>query len=159
MKKIPNPAPIIRPAEAAEAAAVSEVVKSAFSPYIVRMGRPPAPMLLDFPAVISAGQTWVAELEARVVGVLVQYETEEGFYIDTVAVSPELQGRGVGRVLLEFAEEEALRRGYHSLYLCTNVKMTENQVLYPKIGYVKYERKLDQGYDRIFYRKELRQGG
>jgi GNAT superfamily N-acetyltransferase len=120
------------------------------------MGRPPAPMLLDFLAVIAAGQAWVAELDLRVVGVLVQYETEHGFYIDTVAVLPTLQGRGVGRALLEFAEDEALRRGYHSLYLCTNVKMTENQVLYPKIGYVEYERKHDHGYDRIFYRKELR---
>jgi GNAT superfamily N-acetyltransferase len=151
-----NPAPIFRLAIAADAAEAADVVKSAFSPYIVRMGRPPAPMLLDFPAIIAAGQVWLAELDQRLVGVLVQYETEQGFYIDTVAVIPELQGSGVGRVLLEFAEDEALRRGYTSLYLCTNVKMTENQVLYPKIGYVDYERKYDQGYDRIFYRKELR---
>ena len=133
-----------------------ECVTAAFSPYVERIGNPPAPMLLDFPAVIAAGQTWLAELELRVVGVLVQYETEQGFYIDTVAVLPALQGRGVGRALLEFAEDEARRRGYRSLYLCTNAKMTENQVLYPKIGYVEYERKVDQGYDRIFYRKELR---
>ena len=33
--------------------------------------------------------------------------------------------------------------------------MTENQVLYPKIGYVEYTRKVDQCYDRIFYRKQL----
>ena len=62
---------------------------------------------------------------------------------------------GANRALLEFAEGEALRRGYHSIYLYTNVKMTANQVLYPKIGYVAYERKFDQGYDRIFYRKKL----
>jgi GNAT superfamily N-acetyltransferase len=156
--KISMPAtdPIIRPAVPADAVAAAEVVKNAFSPYIVRMGRPPAPMLLDFPAVVAAGLVWVAELDQRLAGVLVQYETEQGFYIDTVAVIPALQGRGVGRALLEFAEDEALRRGYISLYLCTNVKMTENQVLYPKIGYVEYERKGDQGYDRIFYRKELR---
>ena len=65
------------------------------------------------------------------------------------------RGAGVGRALLLFAEREAIRRGYRSIYLCTNVKMTENQAFYPKIGYVEYERKLDQGYDRIFYRKQL----
>jgi hypothetical protein len=33
--------------------------------------------------------------------------------------------------------------------------MTENQVLYPRIGYVEYERKYEAGYDRVFYSKAL----
>ncbi len=151
----PKPKPIVRPAQPRDAQAVAGCVKAAFSPYIVRIGRPPAPMLLNFPEMIAAEKVWVAEIAGRVVGVLVQYETEAGFYIDTVAALPELQGTGVGRALLLFAESEATRRGYDSIYLCTNVKMTENQAFYPKIGYVEYERKLDQGYDRIFYRKHL----
>ena len=121
---------------------------------MVRMGKSPIPMLADFPASIAAGQVWVAEMESQVAGVLVQYETEHGFYIDTVAVLPALQSAGVGRALLVFAEDEAKRRGFRSIYLCTDVKMTENQVFYPKIGYVEYDRG-DQGYDRIFYRKQL----
>jgi len=94
-------------------------------------------------------------MDNQVVGVLVQYETEDGFYIDTVAAIPAYQGAGVGRALLVFAEHEAQRRGFQSIYLCTNTKMTENQIFYPKIGYVEYDRRLDQGYDRIFYRKQL----
>ncbi len=147
--------PTLRPANAADTAAVAGCVIAAFSPYVASIGKPPAPMLLDFAAVIAAGQVWVAESDGQVAGVLVQYEAVEGFYIDTVAVLPALQGRGIGRALLEYAELEALRRGYHSIYLCTNVKMTANQLLYPKIGYVEYARKFDQGYDRIFYRKQL----
>jgi ribosomal protein S18 acetylase RimI-like enzyme len=157
MNNLSNPLidPTIRPAIAADEPAVAGCVKAAFSIYVELIGRPPAPMLLDFPAVIAAGWAWVAELDGKVVGALIQYETEEGFYLDTVAVLPALQGRRVGRTLLVFAEGEARRRGFHSIYLCTNVKMTANQVLYPKIGYVKYERKMDQGYDRIYYRKQL----
>jgi GNAT superfamily N-acetyltransferase len=128
MKNFPDPVLVIRPAQVADAAACEECVTAAFSPYVVRIGKPPAPMLLDFPAVIAAGQTWLAELELRVVGVLVQYETEQGFYIDTVAVLPALQGRGMGRALLEFAEDEARRRGYRSLYLCTNARSEERRV-------------------------------
>lgn len=151
----PKPENIVRLANASDAEAVASCVRAAFTPYIDRIGKPPVPMLADFPALIAAGQVWVAEMGNQVAGVLVQYETEEGFYIDTVAVLPVLQGSGVGRALLVFAEDEAKRRGYQSIYLCTNIKMTENQVFYPKIGYVKYERRLDQGYDRIFYRKQL----
>ncbi len=145
----------IREASRSDAPAAQACVEAAFGLYIERIGRPPAPMLLDFPSEIEARHVWVAETDKKVVGVLVQYETQEGFYIDTVAVHPRQQGTGVGRALLEFAEQEALRRGYDSVYLCTNVKMTENQVFYPRIGYVRYDRKLDSGYDRIFYRKAL----
>jgi GNAT superfamily N-acetyltransferase len=152
----PNPEPIVRAADGTDGETVTECVRAAFALYIERIGKPPAPMLADFPALIAAGKVWVAEMDHRVVGVLVQYATERGFYIDTVAVLPALQGAGIGRALLVFAEDEAKRRGFSSIYLCTNVKMTENQVFYPKIGYVEYERKLDEGYDRIFYRKQLK---
>jgi len=151
----PKPQPLIRPALGSDANSVAGCVKAAFTHYTERIGKPPAPMLADFPKIIAAGKVWVAEIAGQIVGVLVQYEMEAGFYIDTVAALPELQGTGVGRALLLFAESEASRRGYQSIYLCTNVKMTENQAFYPKIGYVEYERKFDQGYDRIFYRKQL----
>ena len=146
---------IIREAVITDLDAVKACVVAAFDVYTERIGKPPGPMLLDFAAEIEARHVWAAESRSKVVGVLIQYETEQGFYIDTVAVMPHLQGTGIGRTLLQFAEGEALRRGYDSIYLCTNVKMTENQAFYPRIGYVEYERKFDGGYDRIFYRKQL----
>jgi N-acetylglutamate synthase-like GNAT family acetyltransferase len=152
----PRPEPIVRPATGKDVESVAQCVQAAFVQYIERMDRPPSPMLADFPAIIAAGQVWVAEANSQIVGVLVQYETEDGFYIDTVAVIPALKGTGVGRALLKFAELEAQRHGYQSIYLCTNVKMTENRAFYPRIGYVEYEQKKDQGYDRVFFRKQLR---
>lgn len=86
-----------------------------------RIGKPPAPMLSDYAALAAEGKVWVAELDGQVVGVLVQYETADGFYIDTVAASPHTHGTGVGRALLEFAEGEARGRGFESIYLCTNI--------------------------------------
>jgi ribosomal protein S18 acetylase RimI-like enzyme len=147
--------PRVRPAAPADAAGVRACVVSAFEHYVERIGKPPAPMLLDFDAEIRANRVWVVSGDSGIIGALVQYETDLGFYIDTVAVSPSSQGKGVGRALLELAEREALGRGYRSIYLCTNSKMTENQALYPRLGYVEYERKNEAGYDRVFYRKEL----
>lgn len=147
--------PVIRQACGADADAVKACVVAAFQHYISRIGKRPSPMLLDFPAEIEAKHVWLAESNGAVAGALVQYETELGFYIDTVAVLPYLQGSGVGKALLEFAEREAIRRGYESIYLVTNTKMTENQVLYSRIGYVEYDRMFDGGYDKVFYRKLL----
>ena len=145
----------MRLANAGDAVAVRACVVAAFEPYIVRIGKPPAPMLLDYPMLIAEGRVWVAEQNTQVEGVLVQYETPEGFYVDTVASSLKARGTGVGRALLRFAEGEAVRRGHASVYLCTNSKMTENQVLYPKIGYVEVDRRSEAGYDRVCYRKAL----
>ena len=150
-----QPLPFVCLATPADAAGVRSCVVAAFEHYVERIGKPPAPMLLDFDAEIHAGHVWLLSSDGKVVGALVQYPTDLGFYIDTVAVVPSSQGTGVGRALLEFAEKEALRRGYRSIYLCTNSKMTENQVFYPRIGYVEYERKNEAGFDRVFYRKDL----
>ena len=156
MPKIPNlNEPIVRLATAGDATAALACVVAAFEPYIERIGKAPAPMLLDYPTLIDEGHVWVVELSTQVEGVLVQYETPDGFYVDTVATSPKARGTGVGRALLKFAEREAIRRGFASVYLCTNSKMTENQVFYPRIGYVEYERKNEAGFDRVFYRKAL----
>jgi GNAT superfamily N-acetyltransferase len=150
-----KPLPSVRLAAPADAAEVRACVVAAFEHYVERIGKPPAPMLLDFEAEIEANRVWIVYGDSGVVGALVQYETDLGFYIDTVAVLPSSQSKGVGRALLQFAEHEALRRGYRSIYLCTNSKMTENQTLYPRVGYVEYDRKNEAGYDRVFYRKQL----
>ena len=147
---------LLRPAEEKDTSAAKACVVAAFERYVERLGEPPRPMLLDFVAEVSANRVWVAEDDARVVGAIIQYETERGFYVDVVAVLPEMQGKGVGRALLVYAEQEAQRRGYNSLYLCTNSKMTENLALYPRAGYVEYERKRDDGNERVFYSKTLR---
>lgn len=116
-------------------------------------------MLADYASLIADGRVWIVEHSSRVEGVLVAYETANGFYLETVAVHPSRQRVGIGRALLQFAEQEATRRGLSSIYLYTNAKMAENQVLYTKIGYIEYERKCEAGYDRVFFRKQLRKTG
>ena len=146
---------LVRAARPDDAGAAAACVHAAFGLYIARMGKAPAPMLADYPALIDEGKVWVAECGGRLAGALVQYDTAEGFYVDTVAADPAFQGTGVGRALLLFAESEALRRGFDAVYLRTNARMTENQVFYPKIGYVEYDRRTEGGYERVFYRKPL----
>ena len=82
-------------------------------------------------------------------------KTADGFKIMNVAVHPARQKSGVGSSLLEFAEAEARRLGYDSIHLSTNEKMTENQALYARIGYSEYDRRVEDGYGRVFMRKPL----
>jgi GNAT superfamily N-acetyltransferase len=134
---------ILRPARPSDVPAIAACVFEAYFHYIERMGRQPAPMLQDYAHVVRQSQVIVAV-------------AEDGYCLDNVAVLPSHQGRGVGRRLLQFAESEAVRQGYDSIYLYTNELMTEDRALYGKIGYVDREHRVVDGYTRVYLRKQLR---
>ena len=79
----------------------------------------------------------------------------DGFLLDNIAVLPECQGKGHGRVLIEFAEAEARRRGFQEIHLYTHALMTENIALYRRIGFVETRRVSEKGYDRVYMTKRL----
>jgi ribosomal protein S18 acetylase RimI-like enzyme len=145
----------LRPATSADAEAVTACVHHAFRHYVARIGREPGPMLMDYAQEIREHQVYVAEENGQVVGALVLCIKDEGFLLDVIAVEPSHQGTGVGRLMLEFAEAEARRQGFDSIYLYTHEKMTENQALYKKIGYVEYDRRYEVGLARVYMRKKL----
>ena len=72
-----------------------------------------------------------------------------------VAVDPAHQGSGIGRALLEHAEQAARQAGYDSIYLYTHELMAENLALYERIGYVEYDRRREDWAARVFMRKQL----
>ncbi|MCP9993221.1 MULTISPECIES: GNAT family N-acetyltransferase [Streptomyces] len=153
----------IRPAVAADVPAVKAVVDAAFRPYIARIGVVPVPMEADHAANVAAGRVFVAELPddggagpVRVAGLVVLEPRTDHLYLDTVAVLPDAQGAGLGRLLLEFTEARARALGLPEIRLFTNAMMGENQTIYPRLGYETVERRVTGPYDRIHYRKRLR---
>jgi len=144
---------VIRSARSEDVAGITACVCEAYVHYIERIGKQPGPMLEDYADAIRHFQVHVAELNGMVVGAIVLKITDEGFYLDNVAVRPSVKGKGVGRQLLEHAEIEARRQGYGSIYLATHELMTENRALYTRAGYVEYDQRVVNGYPRVFFRK------
>ena len=145
----------IRPADAADLPAVERIVRDAYTKYIERIGKPPGPMLDDYRAQIRAHAAWVLEDDGGVAGVIVLLPESDHLLLDNVAVDPARHGRGLGRVLMDFAEQEARRRGYEELRLYTHAKMSENIAMYPRLGWQETGRGEQAGYDRVFYRKRI----
>jgi ribosomal protein S18 acetylase RimI-like enzyme len=145
----------LRPATDRDAEAVAQLVDAAYEHYIERIGRKPMPMTLDYGEEIRQKQVTVAEDGGELAGMLVLDTTDEGFVVFNVAVLPTRQGRGVGRALLDFAESEARRAGFDSIYLFTHEKMTENRELYARIGYLEYDRRPVEDFHVVFMRKHL----
>ncbi len=112
-------------------------------------------MLVDYGAAILAGEAWVLVEGEVAVGVLVMRSEGDHLFVETVAVRTGWQGKGLGRMLMEFAEEEARDRDLHEVRLYTNEKMTENLPFYRGLGYQETGRGLDEGYRRIFMGKRL----
>jgi ribosomal protein S18 acetylase RimI-like enzyme len=147
---------MIRRAEPADRAVVEAIVEAAYSPYIARMGKPPGPMLDDYVALIAQGAVSVLEDSAgEIAAIIVLLPKPDHLLLDNIAVSPNRQGQGFGRRLIEFAEAEARRLGHRELRLYTHETMTENIALYTRIGFVETGRGHEAGYDRVFMTKRL----
>jgi ribosomal protein S18 acetylase RimI-like enzyme len=149
--------PGIRPATAADVPAIAEIVDQAYRHYIARIGKPPGPMLDDYAGRVLEGAVWVLEEGGVIAAIIVLLPAPNHLLLDNIAVSPSRQGLGLGRRLLSFAEEEALRRGYREIRLYTHQTMVENQRLYASIGYEETGRGNEAGYNRVFMRKQLRE--
>jgi len=143
----------LRRATADDLPAIRAVIHAAYARYLTRMGKPPAPMLRDYGPSVQAGTTWVTG--SPVTAVLTLDPREDHLYVENVAVDPSAQGRGLGRALMEFAEQEAARRGLTRMALVTHEAMTENQAIYARLGYVEIERRAEDGYRRIYMEKPL----
>ena len=145
----------IRPATAADVPAITALVEAAFARYVERIGVRPAPMDDDHAAYVARGEQWVMASDGRVVGAIVLIARDDHLFVENVALDPGLHGRGLGRRLLAFADDEARRRGLPELRLYTNVAMTENLAIYPRLGYAETGRAQIGPYHRVAFAKRL----
>ena len=146
--------PRIRKAKTTDAIPIQRCVEAAYQHYIVRIGKPPGPMLDDYCKVIKQHTVYVAE-DSEVIGVLVLIRTQSGILLDNIAVHPKHQGKGLGSRLVKFAESEARKQGYENLDLYTHEYMKENIKIYAALGYIETDRKIERGYNRVYMQKAL----
>jgi predicted N-acetyltransferase YhbS len=65
-----------------------------------------------------------------------------------VAVVPDLQKRGVGRALMEWAEAEARRRGCATVTVGVRLALPGNRAFYRRLGYAPVTEHSHDGYDQ-----------
>ena len=145
----------IRPAGVSDLRAMTQIVEAAYHKYVERIGKPPGPMLDDYAAHVRHHTAWVVESDQSVLGLVVLLPEADHLALDNVAVDPAHHGRGAGRRLMIFAEQEAKRRGYPEIRLYTHEKMTENLAMYAALGWEETGRGEQAGYQRVFFRKSV----
>ena len=146
----------MRLAVKSDQAALVQCAQQSYEHYIERIGRKPAPMLMDFEAEISAGKVSVWETETGVVVAYVVMECScEAVFLEAMGVLPSHQGQGIGRQLVAWCEQMAQTTTLRKVCLYTNVKMVENIAMYTKWGYVEVDRRQEDGFERVYFEKTM----
>lgn len=76
------------------------------------------------------------------------------WFFDNIAVVPTYQSCGCGAQLLTYVHH--LANGSDIIRLYTNEKMTENLSWYRSHGYVEIERRVEEGFSRVYFKKTMR---
>jgi predicted GNAT family N-acyltransferase len=92
----------------------------------------------------------------RVVGcVLFHPEHARGGRLFQMAIAPQLQGRGLGRALVQSLEAELQRRGLCEVHLHARAPVA---AFYERLGYAKYGAPfMEVGVEHVHMRRELRE--
>ncbi len=132
------------------------IAQQAYARYIPAIGRRPAPMDADYAEQISGGHAYVAQTDTGdLAGFIVFFPKGQSMFLENVAVDQEMTGRGIGRALITYCETQARVGGFGSVSLYTNARMTANLRIYPRLGYVRTGRGREDGFDRIYFSKDL----
>ena len=146
----PRPEITLRPATAADAAAISELSEQLGYPLSQEIVRDRMAHL----ATLREHVIIVAELESRVCG-WVHAHVHRSLVIGErgeiygLVVSRDVRRRGIGRLLMEEAERWLRDRGLELIVLRSNVQRSESHAFYPAIGYEHFR-------TQAVYRKPLR---
>jgi ribosomal protein S18 acetylase RimI-like enzyme len=143
----------VRKARADDLDTVRAIVDQAYSPYIPRIGRRPAPMNDDYDARIRDGLLDVVDDHGEILGLIVLIDEGDALLVENIAVRPESRGRGVGRALLAHADTTATQLGLRELRLYTHSAMTENIAFYSRLGWHETHRRTEHGFQRVFFAK------
>ena len=145
----------IRAAVPANAAMIRALVRAAYARWVPILGREPLPMNADYQRAVQEHQIDVLYVDGRMMGLIEMIIYPDHLWIENVAITPESQGKGFGRQLLDHAERRAARAGCPEIRLLTNAAFEANVALYRAIGYDIDRQEAFMGGTTVYMRKRI----
>lgn len=93
-----------------------------------------------------ASRCWVAEVDGRLIGMIVVWLLVDEAHVATLATHPDFRRQGIATKLLSYALRNLFREGARSSFLEVRVSNTVAQEMYRKFGYT------ESGRRRRYYR-------
>ena len=124
-----------RPGLAQDADLIRAFVRATFAKWVPIMGREPLPMTADYDLALQNHSFVLAFAGDTLAGVLETVVEDDHLWVETVAVRSDLQGQGLGQILMAKAADEARAKGLGELRLLTNAALTSNLAFYQANGF------------------------
>ncbi len=131
--------PDIRRAEMTDAASLKACIDAAYLKY--------AQHIADLPPVsegcaddIAMHQVWVSTQADIVIAGMILIPGDGFLKLANLAVHPVHAGKGIGRAMLELADQEAKQQGLSEMRLSTHTQMPENVQMYRHMGWEEIDR-------------------
>ena len=99
------------------------------------LGVQPIPLLADYRVVLTEREVWVLDGGTALRAALILQPRQHELMIDSIAVEPSIQGKGLGRALLDAAETRARELGCATLRLFTGAALAHLIAWYGRHGY------------------------
>lgn len=125
----------LRRAVPADAPAIRALTRLAYAKWVPVAGREPLPMRADYDAAVRDHRIDLLYRDGALAALIETVAEADHLLIENVAVSPDFQGRGLGRILMAHAERLAVAAGYVEVRLYTNKLFSANVALYQRLGY------------------------
>ena len=125
----------LRQAKATDAAAIRELTRAAYAKWVPLIGREPKPMTANYDEAVTRHRFDLLYVDGTLAALIETIREPDHLLVENVAVSPDFQGRGLGRKLMGHAELLAREQGFDEIRLYTNQRFAENIALYRRLGY------------------------
>jgi ribosomal protein S18 acetylase RimI-like enzyme len=145
---------LIRPAAAAEADVLLDVMRRAFAEYRGVL-KPESSVFVETTAAIAeklgAGGGFLAIENEKPVGCIIAEAKGGHGYLGRLAVDPALRRRGLARRLMRIGEDFIRDRGLKSVEVQVRIVLTGNIALFRSLGYRETARACHPGYAQPTY--------
>jgi ribosomal protein S18 acetylase RimI-like enzyme len=125
----------LRQATTADAGAIRALTRQAYAKWVPLIGREPKPMTADYDEAVVKHRFDLLYVDGTLAALIETIREADHLLVENVAVSPDFQGRGLGRKLMAHAEVLARELGFDTIRLYTNQRFAENIALYRRLGY------------------------
>ena len=145
----------IRRARLRDRHAVRHLVDTAYSRQVEALGLAPTHRKICFWWHILTRKLWLLENGQELVGLIGLLDGSIQLFIFLVTILPSAQHRGLGRMLIEFAESKARHRGFRRLQLDTPEGFINAIEFYRHLGFIDIGRQDRDGYVSVVLIKRL----
>lgn len=153
--EVPVPEITLKRAGSGDAEMVRSLTRAAYAKWVPVIGREPLPMTANYEQAVQEHLIDLLYSSNHLAGLIETIPCAVHLLIENVAVSPDSQGYGYGRMLMEHAENLARSLGLGTLKLYTNKMFAENIMFYQQLDYLIDREEPFRGGSTVYMSKHL----